>query len=206
MKELILIRHGESEHHLNDASGGWTNSPLTEHGRAQAQMTAQFLKERAPFRPDAIVSSDLARAADTAAIIAREIGLRVEETSQIRELNNGIAAGLRREDAERIQNPFTEPALDWVPFPNGESWRMMYERISAFLSTMRTAQRDNIILISHANAIICMINWFLKLDTEDNLRHLMYKIRPCSITHLRRAKDQSRIVVRLNDTEHLTHR
>jgi 2,3-bisphosphoglycerate-dependent phosphoglycerate mutase len=206
MKELVLIRHGESEHHLNDDSGGWTNSRLTDHGRVQALTTAQYLSERSPFQASAIISSDLTRAADTAAIIAQALGLRLETTPALRELNNGVAAGLAKEAAQRLQNPFTEPALDWVPFAGGESWRAMYTRISSFLSSLRAEGRDRLVLVSHSNALICAINWFLGLDTDENLRYVMYEIRPCSLTHLRLTSDQSRTVVRLNDTEHLLSR
>ena len=161
------------------------------------------MKARAPFQPTAIVSSDLARAAETAAIIGAATRLEVETTPALRELNNGAAAGLAAEAARRLENPFREPALDWVPFPDGESWRDLYTRISSFLSALRGGGRDRLVLVSHGNAIICAINWFLGLDTDENLRHLMYETRPCSLTHLRIAPDQSRTVVMLNDTGHL---
>jgi probable phosphoglycerate mutase len=203
VKELLIIRHGQSEHHVDGRSGGWTDSHLTELGRQQARATGAHLQARAPFQPSAIVSSDLARAAETAAIIGAATGLEVETSPALRELNNGDAAGLAIEEARRLENPFREPALDWVPFPNGESWRDLYTRISSFLSASRASGRDRLVLVSHGNAIICAINWFLGLDTDENLRYLMYEIRPCSLTHLRIAADRSRTVVRLNDVAHL---
>lgn len=204
MKELILVRHGQSEHHLDGRSGGWTDSRLTDLGRAQAEATARRLKDWRPFQASAVVSSDLARAAETAAVIGAVTGLGVETTPALRELNNGVAAGLTNEAAGRLQTPPTEPALDWVPFPEGESWRDLYARISTFLDVLRADGRDGLILVSHANAIICAINWFLGLDTDENLHYLMYEIRPCSLTYLRLAPDRSRTVVRLNDTAHLS--
>ncbi len=204
MKELLIIRHGQSEHHLDGRTGGWTDSRLTELGRAQAKATGGHLKAHAPFRPSAIVSSDLARAAETAAIIGAATRLDVEMAPALRELNNGAAAGLTAEAARRLENPFREPALDWVPFPDGESWRGLYTRISSFLSALRAGGRDRLVLVSHGNAIICAINWFLGLDTDENLRFLMYETRPCSLTYLRITADQSRYVVRLNDTAHLS--
>ena len=94
-------------------------------------MTAEHLKSRPLFQATAVVSSDLARAAETAAIIAAATDLQVETTPALRELNNGVAADLPAEEARRLQNPYAEPALDWVPFPEGESWRDMYARISS---------------------------------------------------------------------------
>lgn len=203
MKELMLVRHGQSEHHLDGRSGGWTDSHLTELGRAQAEATARRLKDCCPFQASAVVSSDLARASETAAIIGATTGLEVETTPALRELSNGAAAGLTGAEARRLQNPQTEPALDWVPFPQGESWRDLYARISSFLEALRAGGRDRLIVVSHANALICAINWFLGLDTDENLRYLMYELRPCSLTHLRIAPDGCRTVMRLNDTAHL---
>jgi probable phosphoglycerate mutase len=84
----------------------------------------------------------------------------------------------------------------------------MYRRISAFMSHLKADGRDRLMLVSHGNAIICIINWFLKLDTDDNLQYLTYETRPCSVTHLRLSADQfeSRTIARLNDIEHLSTR
>lgn len=204
MKELLIIRHGQSQHHLDGRTGGWTDSRLTDLGRVQAGLTGEYLRECAPFPLSAIVSSDLVRASETAAIIGAATGLEVGTTSALRELNNGVAAGLAAEEARRLEKPFQEPALDWTPFAYGESWRDLYKRVSSHLSSLRTGGRDRLVLVSHANAIICAINWFLGLDSDEHLRDLMYEIRPCSLTHLRLGADRSRTVARLNDTAHLS--
>ncbi|WP_304177729.1 histidine phosphatase family protein [Phenylobacterium aquaticum] len=206
MRELLVIRHGQSQHHLDGRTGGWTDSSLTDLGRAQAGATGAFLRDHPPFPLSAIVSSDLARASETAAIIGAAVGLDVELAPALRELNNGVAAGLTVEEARRLETPFQEPALDWAPFPKGESWRELYSRMSLCLSTLRASGRDRLVLVSHTNAIICAINWVLGLDSDRQLRDLMYEIRPCSLTHLRIGGDGSRTVVRLNDTAHLSSR
>ena len=200
----MLVRHGESEHHRSGDPGGWSLARLTDRGRAEAGLTARYLREHSLFTPSAIIASDLPRAAETAAIIAQALGLQTETTPALRELNNGIAAGLTKGEAESVRQPFKEPALDWVPYPEAESWRAMFARISAFLSALKDEGRDRLLLVSHANAMICMINWFLGLGSENHLRYLMYELRPCSITVLRVAADNSRTVVRLNDVAHLS--
>ena len=201
--DLILVRHGESMHHRQKLAGGWTDATLTDLGRQQAHMTADFLKAEAPFPPAALLSSDLRRAVETASVIGAELGLVVETTPALRELSNGVAAGRPIEEIKRLQRPRSEPILDWVPFPEGESWRMMYQRVASCLSALSAGGRDSLVIVSHANSIVCIINWFLRLETDDALRDLMYEIRPCSITQLRRGDDGTRVVVRLNDTEHL---
>ena len=44
MGNIILIQHCQSEHHVNNMSGGWTDTPLTELGRKQAEMIGEKLK------------------------------------------------------------------------------------------------------------------------------------------------------------------
>src|SRR5258708_2583835 len=99
MNELILIRHGESEHHLTGGPGRWSPSPLTALGRAQAAATARRLKDHPPFEIAAVIGSDLPRAAETAAIIASALGLEAESAAALRELNNGVAAHLSKDEA-----------------------------------------------------------------------------------------------------------
>ncbi len=206
MHDLILVRHGDSMHHRQGLAGGWTEATLSDLGRQQAHKTADFLKANASFPPAALLSSDLRRAVETASVIGAELGLVVETTPALRELSNGVAAGRPIEEITRLQRPRSEPILDWVPFPEGESWRMMYQRVASCLSAIAAGGRDSLIIVSHANSIVCIINWFLGLETDDALRDLMYEIRPCSITQLRRDDDGVRVVVRLNDTEHLARR
>jgi probable phosphoglycerate mutase len=202
MKELILIRHGESDHHLADRIAG-PGSRLTELGRGQARATGRFLAEHAPFAPAAVLSSDLARAAETAALVAEPLHLHPQLSPQLRELSPGAAAGLTRAEARRLERPHAEPALDWAPYLEAESWRALFLRVSSFLAELDAAGRDRLVIVSHGHAMICAINWFLRLTSDQQTRDLMYDLRPCSLTHLRLADDGSRTVMRLNDVGHL---
>jgi broad specificity phosphatase PhoE len=84
MNELILVRHGESEYMVNGLTGGWTDTPLTELGRMQAEATgkrlATVMKE-----PYAFYCSDLRRAAETAHIISAQLGKAPVLTADLRE-------------------------------------------------------------------------------------------------------------------------
>lgn len=204
MQNLILIRHGEAEHHLSGMTGGWTDLPLTDRGREQAATTALYLAQSSPFAPQSLLSSDLKRASQTAEIIAAALGLPLERSPSLRELNNGVAAGRTVADAKALELPRTQPDLDWVPYPKAESWRMLYERVASFYAALVAEGRDHCIVVSHGHAMICLINRFLGLTTDENLAKLMYELRPCSITHLQAEPDGSRRVVRLNDVSHLT--
>ena len=71
MSNIILIQHCQSEHHINNMSGGWTDTPLTELGRKQAELTGEKLKDIVDNNGYALYSSDLLRASQTAEIIGQ---------------------------------------------------------------------------------------------------------------------------------------
>ncbi|MBD3404563.1 MAG: histidine phosphatase family protein, partial [Candidatus Lokiarchaeota archaeon] len=64
IEELILVRHGESHHIVEDISGGWTDTPLTERGQRQAQAVANRLFDMFDSRDFTLFSSDLMRASE----------------------------------------------------------------------------------------------------------------------------------------------
>src|SRR5690625_2218172 len=90
---FLFLRHGRtSANHLGIIQGQ-KDVPLDEVGRGQAQAAAETLR-RAAVRPRRIVSSDLSRAAETARILARGLGMRVAEyDAGLRERNFGTAQG-----------------------------------------------------------------------------------------------------------------
>jgi uncharacterized phosphatase len=72
MTELYLVRHGETDWNRQRRIQGLTDIPLNDTGRAQARATGELLARRSW---DAVYASPLARARETAAIIAGELGL-----------------------------------------------------------------------------------------------------------------------------------
>jgi broad specificity phosphatase PhoE len=59
------------------------------------------------------------------------------------------------------------------------------------------------IAVTHGNALICAVNWFLQIDDDRLLASTMYDAAPASITRLRVAHDGCRTIAFLNDTSHL---
>jgi len=93
---LLLVRHGESEWNAVGRWQGWADPPLTELGRRQAGAAA-----RAVGAVDAIVTSDLQRAHETATIIAGELGIGpVVVDAALRERAAGPWTGLTRVEIE----------------------------------------------------------------------------------------------------------
>lgn len=101
MTLLYLVRHGETDWNLQRRIQGSTDIPLNETGRLQARRTGSLLARRSW---DAIISSPLVRAVETATIIADELGLGAPEiVNAIVERAYGEAEGLDdRELARRF--------------------------------------------------------------------------------------------------------
>ncbi|MFF0444892.1 histidine phosphatase family protein [Streptomyces sp. NPDC004609] len=98
-RRLVLWRHGQTAWNLERRFQGTTDIALTETGVAQARRAARLL---ASLKPDAIIASDLRRAAATAAELAGVTGLDVSYDSALRETYAGVWQGLtHREIIER---------------------------------------------------------------------------------------------------------
>lgn len=95
---LILIRHGQTDWNATGRWQGQADPPLNALGRAQAENAARELADR---RIDALISSDLRRARETADIIAARLGLNVQLEPRLREINLGDWQGLYTDEIER---------------------------------------------------------------------------------------------------------
>lgn len=95
MTRLIIWRHGQSEWNHAGRFQGQIDTPLSELGRQQAAVAAGRL---VTVQPHALVSSDLARAADTAAALAAVTGLPVTTDPRLRERFFGQWQGLMATD------------------------------------------------------------------------------------------------------------
>lgn len=105
---LLVIRHGETAWNLEARIQGHTDIPLNEHGRWQAERLAFALADEGL---DAIYTSDLQRARDTAQAVARATGLTLKLDQGLRERNFGRLEGM-------TQN---QVALQWPE--EGRRWR-----------------------------------------------------------------------------------
>ena len=90
-RRIILWRHGRTEWNLAGRVQGQTDVPLDDVGREQARESAARLATLGPTR---IVTSDLRRAADTAAVLGALCGVEVETGLRLREMEFGAREGL----------------------------------------------------------------------------------------------------------------
>lgn len=105
MTRVLLLRHGQSEWNADGRWQGQADPALTDLGRLQAAHASRSLGT-----VDAIVASDLQRAAETAAIISGELGVGpVVLDPDLRERHAGEWQGLTRAEIEQAWPGYLEP-------------------------------------------------------------------------------------------------
>jgi broad specificity phosphatase PhoE len=142
--DLVVWRHGRTEWNDTGRFQGHTDTPLDAVGHAQARAAAAAL---APYAPNHVVSSDLARARDTAAYL----GLPVACDERLREVDVGEWAGLsRNEIAER----FPETWAGWlrgddVRREGGETLAEVESRALAALADVPPGAGGPLVVVTH---------------------------------------------------------
>jgi len=201
MKQLILVRHGEADHHIRGLTGGWTRSHLTDLGRGQCERAGQRLAEMLG-RGAALYSSDLPRAAEAAVIIGEAMRADVRFDEGLREFNNGEAADITWEEAEAIQYAPTQPLIDYVPYPGAECWREMNQRVYAAMERVASEDPEVAVVVAHTLSGVAVVHWWLGSGPDDWER-FSFGFDPASITVLGTNAFGQRTILRLNDTAHL---
>jgi len=136
MTYLYLVRHGETFDNANQIMQGQTQGKLNETGIMQAEELSSKL---AAEHFDAIVSSDLHRAVETAEIIAKPHHLEVEATSLLRERDWGSFTGRFIPDLQDEEWP-----------DDIESMEKLLSRAQNFITYIRTMYRDKkVVAVGH---------------------------------------------------------
>lgn len=144
---IYLVRHGlDDEKYI----GGYSNVKLTKEGIEQVKRLAKFLKEK-KYSINKIVSSDIVRAKQTAEIISNELGLDIEYSPVLRELNKGNLNGMLKEFALTEYPEYFENFGVDKQYPNGESMLDFYKRIKESLETILI--QDGNLLVTHRGVI-----------------------------------------------------
>jgi phosphoserine phosphatase len=169
---LLLARHGESDWNRAHRWQGHADRPLTERGRAQAADLAKRLRE---IPLDAIYSSDLERARETAKVVARSQGVEVTQLPALREVDVGSWSGLTREDAERrYPKGFRRWRAGGTGWDDGESYGEMSTRIlTAVYEIADRHDGGRVLIVTHGGPIRAIHAAALGLQVE-----AYRKIRP----------------------------
>jgi len=201
---VVIIRHGQSQGNAEGRFGGHTDTPLSPRGRRQAEATARALLSE---KFDAIYSSDLPRAIETATPLARLTGAPLETTEALRERSVGVMEGLTFEEAAE-QHPEQYQALLRRDFDHvllgGESYRQTLDRASRKLDeAIEQHKGGRIALFAHTGTICILILHLMGALDAPELKPVWIATANCGIARLDLRDDGFVRVLVINDTRHL---
>lgn len=162
MTLIYLVRHGETDWNRERRIQGSTDIPLNNTGREQASATGRLLSSR-PW--DAIITSPLARARETAEIIASTAGRpQLHTLNEIVERRYGEAEGLTYEE---VEERFPHDA----DVPGRESRDAVAERVvPALVSLAEQYRGKSIVVVSHGGVIRAVLLHAANESQHDRIR------------------------------------
>ncbi|XOK10739.1 histidine phosphatase family protein [Agrobacterium tumefaciens] len=205
MKNIFVVTHTQSVHHVENKVGGWYDTELTPKGRADAEATAARLVALIDSASVEIFSSDLLRASQTAAILAEHLKRPFETTPDLREISYGSAGGMPQEwlDARQIPAPEHNRMDHRGGIADGETRREVAKRVYRSVNTIISRPCPTQVIVTHGFALTFVIAAWIKMPIE-SVGYASFPARSGCITHLRQDDYwQSRSVVALADVSHL---
>ncbi|MBN3852714.1 histidine phosphatase family protein [Paraburkholderia sp. Ac-20340] len=170
--QILFIRHGETDWNRIKRIQGHIDIPLATSGVDQAVLLgARFAREaQEGARLDAVWSSDLMRAQQTAQPVAQAFGLTVQLTEGLRERNYGAFQG---HDSDQIAERFPDEYAHWqtrdpgfAP-PEGESQRELYHRVLHALEPILAKHPEGrIACVAHGGVLDCIYRFANGIELE----------------------------------------
>ena len=201
---LYLVRHGQSAGNAEGRFGGHSPTPLSELGIEQAKVTAERLaKEKISI----IYSSDLHRAVQTAAPLAKLLNLPIIKNSAFRERKVGVLEGKTFDESK---NEFPKDYYALINrnihhvITEGESYRQLLRRATKALhEVIRNNQGEKIAIFSHTGAI-CYLTLYLMGAIHRKTKTTPWLVTSnCGINRFEIRNRSNIRVLALNDTRHL---
>lgn len=205
MKDIYVVAHAQSQHHVDEVVGGWFDTGLTDFGRRQAAAAAARLKGWIGEGAPRIVSSDLKRAAETAAVIGEAFGAPAALDPDLREMSYGSAGG--KPDAWMQANESHAPRvgdrMGHRSIPDGESKREFASRVYRAMDRIVADPAPVQVVVTHGFAVTFAVAAWVGMPLEA-AGYINLKASSGGLTHLREDDLRfNRAVLRLNEVAHL---
>jgi broad specificity phosphatase PhoE len=181
MTRILLIRHGSTDLLGRVLYGRLPGVHLNEEGRHQARVAGLALKTR--YRVDAVVSSPLERAIETAQLIADPQGVEVAIDENLNEVDCGIWVGKPFPELNQLE--------EWHQFnqlrsltraPRGESLLEVQARAWTSLENIQTRHQDGTVAaIAHGDVIRSLLLLLLGMPLDHILR---LEVGPASVSEI----------------------
>ena len=164
-RNLIIVRHGQSEWNEKNLFTGWKNPGLTSLGYDEARKAGQLIKDT-NIDFDSMFTSDLKRAQLTGDLILGEINqedIPIIKNQALNERDYGSLSGLNKDDAREKWGE--EQVHIWrrsydIPPPDGESLKNTAERVLPYFNEKimpRVIDGQNILIAAHGNSLRALI-------------------------------------------------
>ena len=174
-RNLILVRHGQSEWNEQNLFTGWKDPGLTELRIKEAKNAGSLISDKG-IQFDEMFTSMLVRAQDTGAIILDSINqqnIPITKNKALNERNYGSLAGLNKDDARKKWGE--EQVHIWrrsfdIPPPEGESLKDTAERVLPYFHEYimpKVIQGLSILVAAHGNSLRALIMELDLISSED---------------------------------------
>ena len=174
-RNLILVRHGQSQWNEQNLFTCWKDPGLTELGIKEAKNAGSLISDKG-IQFDEMFTSMLVRAQDTGAIILDSINqqnIPITKNKALNERNYGSLAGLNKDDARKKWGE--EQVHIWrrsfdVPPPEGESLKDTAERVLPYFHEYimpKVIQGLSILVAAHGNSLRALIMELDLISSED---------------------------------------
>ena len=183
LNNYFILRHGESVSIRDEFVSCWPEkreNPLIEEGRKQIQSIIPKLKKE---KIDLIFSSDVLRCKETAQMVAKELGLKINFDKRIREVDVGIFNG---KSVEEWNNYFASRAEKFTKrAPGAENRRDIKKRVVDFIKDIdlpcrqagKKYKNKNILIVSHEDPLIILQGAVKGFSEKEMIRDKWGKLR-----------------------------
>ncbi|ACR67852.1 phosphoglycerate mutase GpmB [Edwardsiella ictaluri] len=182
MRQVYLIRHGETEWNVQRRIQGQSNSPLTVMGERQARQVGTRLGQMGITH---VIASDLGRAQQTGEVIAASCRCPLTLDVRLRELSMGVLESRLLASLTLQEEQWRLSMLDGSPqgcIPQGETMTQLAERMQQALNDCLTLpQGSRPVLVSHGIALGCLLSTILGLPPYAERR---LRLRNCSLSRV----------------------
>lgn len=173
---LVLVRHGDALAGFHGPIAGPKGCRgLTDLGRRQAGALRDYLRDSDRVRADVLVASELARAVETAEVMAPGLGLELaRQDCDLCEIHTGEADGMDwSEYNERYGSFDMEAEPDRFFAPQGDSWNSFQERVRQTLSRLAAEYKnETVVAVTHAGLIMASVRLLLGIADPATSAHL----------------------------------
>jgi len=174
-RNLILVRHGQSEWNAKNLFTGWKDPGLTDQGVSEAKNAGKLILEQ-KIEFDVMYTSMLSRAQKTGDIILRTLNhkeIPIIKNEALNERHYGNLAGLNKDDARKKWGE--EQVHIWrrsfdIPPPDGESLKDTADRVLPYFEAEimpKVISGSSILIAAHGNSLRALIMKLDSISSED---------------------------------------